>query len=443
MPHLTLLWAALASLIGPPATPAPASAAGFTIEQVLAAPFPSDLVASPSGGAVAWAVDARGLRNVWIAEPPDYRGRAVTSYAGDDGQEIGQLRFAPDGRNLVFVRGGDTDSAGSPEPDEQPGRRDAGDLRRSGCRRRAETARGGKLPRRLAAGGPCRLRGERRDLVGSPRRFREGLARLRRPRALRQPALVPRRLAARLRLFPRRPRLRRASSTRRPGRSSTSTRASTGTPSLPGRQTAGASRSSGSPPPPRPARSSARTARACPGRSASRMRRPERGARSSAPTPARAASSGRSSPTVSSSGPTATGSCSRGRRTGGRTSTRCRPRAARPILLTPGAFEVEDVRLSSDRPDRLLQLEPGRHRAAPRLERCRRREASPWPCRAATASSGRRCRRETEKPSRSSARARGAIPPPSSDSAPAPSASSPPGPCRRISRSRPSSSRRR
>ena len=120
MPHLLLLWTALASLIGPPATPAPASAAGFTIEQVLAAPFPTDLVASPAGGAVAWAVDARGLRNVWIAEPPDYRGRAVTGYAVDEGQEIGQIRFTPDGRNLVFVRGGDTGSAGAPNPTSNP-----------------------------------------------------------------------------------------------------------------------------------------------------------------------------------------------------------------------------------------------------------------------------------------------------------------------------------
>jgi dipeptidyl aminopeptidase/acylaminoacyl peptidase len=119
MPHLHLLWAALVSLIG--ATPAPSAGTGFTIEQVLSAPFPSDLVASPAGGAVAWAVDARGARNVWIAEPPDYRGRAVTSYASDDGQEIGQVRFTPDGKSLVFVRGGDPDGAGViPNPTSNP-----------------------------------------------------------------------------------------------------------------------------------------------------------------------------------------------------------------------------------------------------------------------------------------------------------------------------------
>jgi dipeptidyl aminopeptidase/acylaminoacyl peptidase len=121
MPLSLILSAALAFLIGPSATPAPAAGTGFTLEQVLSAPFPSDLVASPAGGTVAWAFDARGARNVWIAEAPDYRGRAVTSYASDDGQEIGQLRFTPDGRSVVFVRGGDPDHAGEiPNPTSNP-----------------------------------------------------------------------------------------------------------------------------------------------------------------------------------------------------------------------------------------------------------------------------------------------------------------------------------
>src|SRR2546423_2529109 len=79
----------------------------FTIDQVMAPPFPDELVAAPAGGgAVAWVFNARGARNVWVAAPPDYRGKAVTSYAEDDGQELADLRWTPDGRAIVYVRGG-------------------------------------------------------------------------------------------------------------------------------------------------------------------------------------------------------------------------------------------------------------------------------------------------------------------------------------------------
>ncbi|HEY2944077.1 MAG TPA: prolyl oligopeptidase family serine peptidase, partial [Vicinamibacteria bacterium] len=108
-------------LIGP-ATPATETGRGaFTLEQVMSAPFPSELTAAPTGGAVAWVFDTRGARNVWIAEPPDYRGRAVTSYTEDDGQEITELAFTPDGKSLVYVRGGEPNRAGEiPNPKSDP-----------------------------------------------------------------------------------------------------------------------------------------------------------------------------------------------------------------------------------------------------------------------------------------------------------------------------------
>lgn len=83
-----------------------AAAKSFTLEQVLSAPFPSGLVAAPSGGKAAWILNERGARNIWIAEAPDYKGRRITSYLEDDGQEIGQLQWTPDGSALVYVRGG-------------------------------------------------------------------------------------------------------------------------------------------------------------------------------------------------------------------------------------------------------------------------------------------------------------------------------------------------
>ncbi len=95
------------------------SAAGaktFTLEQVLSAPFPSELIAAPGGGKVAWLLNERGARNIWIAAAPDYKGVRLTTYNGDDGQDIGQLHWTPDGRAVVYVRGGDLEFLGRPDP---------------------------------------------------------------------------------------------------------------------------------------------------------------------------------------------------------------------------------------------------------------------------------------------------------------------------------------
>jgi dipeptidyl aminopeptidase/acylaminoacyl peptidase len=79
----------------------------FTIEQVMSAPFPNALVAAPAGGKVAWVFDASGVRNIWVAEPPDYKARALTSYDSDDGQEIAELAWTPDANAIAYTRGGD------------------------------------------------------------------------------------------------------------------------------------------------------------------------------------------------------------------------------------------------------------------------------------------------------------------------------------------------
>ncbi len=94
-----------------------AAAAGaqapFTIDQALSAPFPSSLVAS-AGGKVAWVSNARGVRNIMVAEPPQYRARAITSYTADDGQELSQLAWTPDGAAVLYVRGDGLNPAHDP-----------------------------------------------------------------------------------------------------------------------------------------------------------------------------------------------------------------------------------------------------------------------------------------------------------------------------------------
>jgi len=113
---LALALAAIGVFAGFAGAAEPAGSA-FTLEQVLSAPFPSDLTAAPAGGAVAWVFNDRGVRNVWIAEPPDYKGRKLTAYTEDDGQEITDLSFTPDASRIVYVRGGGANRRGEiPNP---------------------------------------------------------------------------------------------------------------------------------------------------------------------------------------------------------------------------------------------------------------------------------------------------------------------------------------
>ena len=93
-----------------------AGAATFSLEQVMSAPFPSELTAARSGGKVAWLLNERGARNIWVASAPNYKGVRVTSYTGDDGTDIGQLQWTPDGRAVLYVRGGDLEFLGRPDP---------------------------------------------------------------------------------------------------------------------------------------------------------------------------------------------------------------------------------------------------------------------------------------------------------------------------------------
>jgi dipeptidyl aminopeptidase/acylaminoacyl peptidase len=88
-----------------------APAAGdFSMAQVLNYGYATELAAAEHGDAIAWVRDVAGRRNVWVARGPDFTPRQVTQYDADDGQEITQLTFSPDGSQLVFVRGGDHDA---------------------------------------------------------------------------------------------------------------------------------------------------------------------------------------------------------------------------------------------------------------------------------------------------------------------------------------------
>ena len=82
-------------------------APAFTLEQVRSYPFPNELTAASTGSRIAWAMNEQGIRNIWVAEAPEWEARRLTSYSADDGQELTSVTLSADGRHVVYVRGGD------------------------------------------------------------------------------------------------------------------------------------------------------------------------------------------------------------------------------------------------------------------------------------------------------------------------------------------------
>ena len=80
--------------------------AAFTLSDVMQAPFPYYMVAAPTGAAVAWVFDAKGCRNIWVADPSHgAKARQITPYTEDDGFDIGELAWSPDTTSIAFTRG--------------------------------------------------------------------------------------------------------------------------------------------------------------------------------------------------------------------------------------------------------------------------------------------------------------------------------------------------
>jgi dipeptidyl aminopeptidase/acylaminoacyl peptidase len=84
----------------------------FTLEQVMSSPFPTALTSAAKVNRIAWVFDSKGERNIWVADAPDFAGRQVTPYQGDDGQDIFAVKLTPDGKTVVFARGSEVSSEG-------------------------------------------------------------------------------------------------------------------------------------------------------------------------------------------------------------------------------------------------------------------------------------------------------------------------------------------
>lgn len=79
----------------------------------MSSPFPSELAASTHSSRIAWVFDAKGIRNVWVADGPDFihSARQVTHYSADDGQPIAGLRLTANGKTVLYAVGSELNEA--------------------------------------------------------------------------------------------------------------------------------------------------------------------------------------------------------------------------------------------------------------------------------------------------------------------------------------------
>lgn len=101
--------------------PAASPAQTPTLEAILSAPHRSGLVASPTGSQLAWVENRSGVRNIFVAEAPNFQSRQITGYERDSGTTLSDLSFSPDGATLVYTRSGGKNRYGEyPNPTSDP-----------------------------------------------------------------------------------------------------------------------------------------------------------------------------------------------------------------------------------------------------------------------------------------------------------------------------------
>lgn len=88
------------------------------LEKFISHPIESGFSSSADGRNVAWVINDHGKRNIVVKMGNDLP-KLLTNYSQDDGQEISQIRFSPNGTIILFVRGSGFNPASLAEGVEQ------------------------------------------------------------------------------------------------------------------------------------------------------------------------------------------------------------------------------------------------------------------------------------------------------------------------------------
>jgi dipeptidyl aminopeptidase/acylaminoacyl peptidase len=108
------LLAATASLPLSLAAPTMAQAGSpFTLQQVLSAPYATQLTAAPVGNNFAWVEDSEGRHNLWVGAPGK-PARQLTHNTADDGLDLTDLTWSPDASAIAYTYGTETGADGKP-----------------------------------------------------------------------------------------------------------------------------------------------------------------------------------------------------------------------------------------------------------------------------------------------------------------------------------------
>lgn len=77
------------------------------LSTLLSVPYVGKVIGASGVDRIAFAVNEKGHRNIYIADGPQYKIQKLTSFDSDDAQEITSLSMTADGNWIVFARGGD------------------------------------------------------------------------------------------------------------------------------------------------------------------------------------------------------------------------------------------------------------------------------------------------------------------------------------------------
>ncbi len=90
-----------------PFTIQPQSTEIFSVEDIMSYPFTYALTSARNIDRIAWVMNERGTRNIYVADGPGFSPRNLTNFDGDDGQELSSVQISDNGQWVVYIRGGD------------------------------------------------------------------------------------------------------------------------------------------------------------------------------------------------------------------------------------------------------------------------------------------------------------------------------------------------